>query len=613
MVKKIVSFLIILSTLSISLRLAFAQIQIEPKLPNLPIQLPYKVIIEEVTISNEIPIRFTIRLKNNSEKVMALDNYKIEVTVFSNLNKDWFPKLTLESPLGNPSVMPGQSISLVYKTSKEETLTKIDEGRLSLNVLNKIRVNVYIKGEEGQEYSRFFYEKEFLWKPKIADLVVKDAKVEFLGYDNNPNYKRKLKTSVLIENIGDTYPILYGESKKLRDSIMQVKMIRKKDNESFYLSMEPIGEFSIGEYSFGPGKQVELTFISKYPLPDIDIIGDFDVIVGFDEEIDKKTNITYYHLFSDGNRQNNIFVKSVSFGEIFDIGGFYPKRVSTLKPASTKRDFPRLEQDLMYIDIKSYIRLDLIDDVSIIKVYFNNEPLRIFSIIIKDTDNYRVWFEKPKKTGRGKIKVELAGITRFSKDDLEVTDSFIFSPAQSLSDISWPFYFDASPDVYLLYFGKEDPKPPYGATPIFIDDISIRGNVPINISIALKSSQVTWFDTSKGSKDIPSNADLRYYAGSNRYAIRVYTRPKDKIKWRFLEHIEAPVTIEPNKRSIVTVKLDELEAFAKGNLASGINELLIQVVYTFEAKERYIANQEVKEVTTKYMILSDMYWTRFEI
>ncbi|MCX7795264.1 MAG: hypothetical protein N2380_01895 [bacterium] len=612
MIKRIVNFLILFILLT-NFKLVLAQILVEPKLLNPSIQLPYKVRVEKVVVSNEIPIRFTICLKNNSEKTMTLENYKVEVIIFSSSNKDWIPKLILESPSGNPSIMPGQSINLVYKTSKEEVLNKIDEERLTINASNKIRVNVYIKGEEGQEYSRFFYEDNFFWKPQIADLAIKDAKVEFLGYDSNPYYKRKLKVSVSIKNIGDAYPILYGDNKKLNESLVQIKMVRKKDGKYFYLQMESVGKSSISEYTFGPGNQIELSFISRYPLPDIDTIGDFDIIISFDEEIDKKTNTTYYHLFSDGNRQNNIFVTSLSFNEVFDLGAFYPKKVSILKPAGVKREYPRLEQDLMYIDVKSYVKLNLIDEISTIKVYFNNEPLRIFNITIGYMDSYRVWFEKPKKVGKGKIKVELLGITRFSKDDLEVTDSFIFSSEASSSDISWPFYFTASPDVYLLYFGKDDPKPPYGATPISIDDISIKGNAPINISIALRSPQITWFDISKGLKDIPPNADLRYYAWSNRYAVRVYIRPSNKIKWRFLEHIEAPVTIEPNKRPIITIKLDELEAFAKGDLTSGENELLIQVIYTFETKEKYVANQEVKEVVMKHMILSDMYWTRFKI
>ncbi len=612
MFRKILS-LFILVILFISLNLALAQDKKEPKLPSFPIQLPYKVIVEEATVSNEIPMRFTIRLKNNSEKTMTLTNYTIEIVIRSNLDKGWIPKLILENPPENTSIMPGQSINLVYKTSTKDVFIAIDEGKVTPNTSNQISVYVYIKGEEGSEYSRFSYKHDFLWKPKIADLAIKDVKIEFLGYDRDPYYKRKIKASLLIENIGDTYPILYGDNKKINESLVQIKLVRKKDGKSFYLQMEPIGELKIGEYTFGSKAQVELPFISKYPLSGIDITGEFDVIVSFDEEIDKKANTSYYHLFSDRNRENNIFVKSVAFNNVFDLGAFYPKRVSILKPAGVKREFSRLEQDLMYIDIKSYVRLDLIDDNSTIKVYFNNEPLRIFSIIIKDVDNYRVWFERPKRIGKGKIKVELAGITRFSKDDLEVTDSFIISPAPLPSDISWPFYFDASPDVYMFYFGKDDPKPPYGSTPISIDDINIRGNAPISISIALRSPQITWFDVSKSSKDIPSNADLRYYAGANRYAIEVYIRPSNKLRWQLLEHIEAPVSIEPNKRSIITVKLDEVKKLLEGHLTSGENELLIQVIYTFETKERYIANQEVKEVIMKYAILSDMYWTRFKI
>ncbi|MBC7319266.1 hypothetical protein H5T89_01350 [bacterium] len=612
MIKKVMS-LSILFILFISLKLASAQIQIGPKLPNLPIQLPYKVIIEEVTVSNEISIRFTIQLKNNSEKIMTLDKYRVEVVILGSPNKSWVPNLILESPIGNPSIMPGQSVKLVYKTSKEEVLKKIDEGSLIPNASNEIRVYAYIREEEGQEYSRFSYEGKFLWKPQMADLTIKDVKIEFLGYDNNSYYKRKLKASVLIENVGDAYPILYGNKKELYESLLQIKMVRKKDGKYFYLQMEPLSNFQISEYALGPGGQVELSFISKFPLPGIDIVGDFDVTVSLDEELNKESNTVYYHLFSDRNRQNNIVTRSVSFNDLFTLGSFYSKKVSILKPAGVRSEFPRLEQDLMYIDIKSYARLDLIDDNSIIKVYFNNEPLKIFSIIIEDTDRYRIWFEKPKKVGKGKIRVDLAGITRFSKDDLEVTDSFILSESYASSKISWPFYFGASPNVYIFYFGEEDPKPPYGATPISIDTINIRGNAPINISILLKSPQITWFDSSKSSKDIPPNADLRYYAGSNRYTVRVYVRPNSKIIWRLLESIEAPVTLEPNKRTIVTVKLDELTALLKGNLASGENEILIQVSYSFKRRETYTANNEVKEVIMEYNVLSDMYWTSFKI
>lgn len=610
MIKKAVSFSI-LFIIFISLKLASAQIQIEPKLPNLPIQSPYKVIIEEVTVSNEIPIRVTIRLKNNSEKIMTLDKYKVEIVIWGGPYKSWVPNLILENPSGNPSIMPGQAINLVYKTSKEEVLKKIDEERLIINASNKIQAYVYIKGEEGQEYSRSSYEGNFLWRPKMADLTIKDAKIEFLGYEPDPLLKRKLKVSVLIENIGDAYPILYGNNKESDKSIVQVKMVRKKDGRYFYVQMKPLGN-QISEYSFGPGNQAEMLFISEFPLSDIDIAGDFDVIVSFDERLDKEPNTIYYHLFSDRDRQNNIITKSVSFNDLFVLGSFYPKKVSILKPAGVKSDFPRLEQDLMYIDIKSYARLNLIDDNSTIKVYFNNEPLRVFSIIIEDIDKYRVWFEKPKKVGKGKIRVELAGITRFSKDDLEVTDSFILSESYTSSKISWPFYFGASPNVYILYFGKEDPEPPYGARPISIEAINMKGNAPINVSILLKSPQVTWFDSSKGLKDIPPNADLRYYAGPT-YTVTVYIRPSNKIIWRFLESIEAPVTLEANKSAVVIIRLDEIKALLKGNLGSGENEILIQVSYSFETEETYTANNEVKTVILTRTILSDMYWTKFKI
>lgn len=603
----------ILLVLVISFDSAFSQIQLEPKLSKPYIQSPYKVIIEKVIVSDEIPARFTIQLKNNSDKAMSISNYKIEVTVFGNTNRSWVPDLSLEKPLGNSSIMPGQSIELVYVSSKKETLIKIDEGRLTPDALNKIKVTVYIKGEEGKEYSRFLYEGEFFWRPKMADLTIKEVKIEFLGYEKDPYYRNRLKTLVTIENVGNAYPILYGDEKELSRSLVKVKMVRKKDSKSFYLQMLPTEKFSIGEYTLGPENQVKLSFISDYQLPGIDIVGDFNIIVSVDEEIDKKADTTYYHFLSDRDRQNNIVTKTMSFNSLFDIESFYPKRVSILKPAGTKDEFPRLEQDLIYIDIKSYARLDLIDDVSIIKVSFNNESLRIFSIIIGGDNSYRVWFEKPKKVGKGKIQVEIAGITRFSKDDLEVTDRLILSETPISSKISWPSYFYASPEVYMLYFGTEDPEPPYGATPIFIDELNMKGNAPINISIALKSPKITWFDKSKGSRDIPPNADRSYYAGSNRYGIEVYIRPKDKVKWRFLEYLEAPVTIEPSKRSIVVVKLDELGSLIKGDLTTGENEILIQVVYSFESKERYTANQEVKEVIKKFMILSDMYWTKFEI
>jgi len=585
----------ILLVLFVSFDLAFSQIQLEPKLPKPFIQSPYRVIVEKVTISDEIPIRFTIQLKNNSDRSMPISAYKVELVVFSNSNRSWVPNLTLEKPFGNPSIMPGQSIELVYGTSKKETLIKIDEGCLIPNAPNKIKVFVYIKGEEGMEYSKFQYEDEFFWKPKMADLTIRNVEIEFLGYEKNFYEKRKLKTLITIENVGDAYPILYGDDKKLNESLVKVKMVRKKDGKSFYLQMLPTDKLSIGEYSFGPGNQVKLSFISAYELPGIDIAGDFDIIVSVDEEIYKETNTTYYHFFSDVNRQNNIVTKTISFNSLFDIESFYPKRVSILKSAGTKKEFPRLEQDLMYIDIKSYARLDLIDDDSIIRILFNNEQLRVFSIIIRDNDRYRVWFEKPKKVGKGKIQVEIAGITRFSKDDLEVIDSFILSETSIPSKISWPFYFYASPEVYRFYFGTKDPEPPHGATPIYIDDLNIRGNAPISISIVLKSPNLTW------------------YAGANRYGVQVYIRPKNKIHWRSLEYLKAPVTIEAGKRSILVMKLDEIGSLIKGDLSAGENEILIQVVYIFGSREEYTANQEVKEVIERYMVLSDMYWTKFEI
>ncbi|MGC8971500.1 MAG: hypothetical protein ACP5K2_04770 [bacterium] len=278
----------ILSILVISFDSAFSQIQLESKLPKSPIQSLYKVIIEKVTVSDEIPTRFSIRLKNNSDRTMTINNYKIELVVFNNRNRAWIPRLILERPLGDSSIMPGQSIDLVYRTSEKEILTKIDEGSLIINGLNKIKVYAYIKEEEGQEYSRFSYEGDFFWKPRIADLAIKDVKIEFLGYENNPYYKRKIKASVLIENVGNAYPILYGDAKELSGSLVKVKMVRKNDGKSFYLQMLPTEEFSIGEYTLGPGNQVKLSFISDYQLPGIDIVGEFNIIANVDEEIDKK-------------------------------------------------------------------------------------------------------------------------------------------------------------------------------------------------------------------------------------------------------------------------------------------------------------------------------------
>lgn len=598
-----ISFTIILFLIFPS---SFAQIR--PEVVKPPGKIIYNTIIEKVEMSNELTPVYKIIFKNPTDKSISLS--QCEVTIIHLGMHNWTPKLELVSPKNSTVISPGETIELVYRCidSKETILEQIDRGALKYNAENKIEVSIRIPGEDP-----ILYEGTLLWKPKLADLRIKSARFEL-----DKNKSGFIRCKLVIENIGDDYPIFKKKATSLNElSLFNLRLIDKEGKEEL-LEMKPTGNLSPYDLHIAPGKEKEIEIINNVFIPNVYFMkGELKIIMGFDEPLVKNKTI-YSRAFGDSNPSNNILTSSVSFGRLFSILSFYPEKVSILKPVVSK-DYPREEYDLMYITVSSYGPLNLFDGTKDIKMYFEGEELRIFSIKLdkwkEPFSEYKIWVKKPKKVGRGRLRVEIFGISDTASKYLEVTDKLILSSTSGQEKISWPFYFDSTPE-YTFYFGKEDPEPLYGSMPISITDINIKGNLPINIFISLmNNSKYKWLDSSKNIKDIDISERQNY---GESYFVRVYVRPLSKIQWRLLEEIESPVYLESGKRTIIKVTLDEISSLLKGLISPGENELLVLIGYTFTYREFYKAsdgagNLVEKEKISKYNILSDMYCTRFRI
>lgn len=345
-------------------------------------------------------------------------------------------------------------------------------------------------------------------------------------------------------------------------------------------------------------------YISLY-----DIVGEINITLGFDAQIEK-SNSYYTHLFGDANWQNNLVTKSVFLGkDLFKIVSFYPETISKYEPAGApQREFPRMEQNLMYVELKSYLSLNHLNDARNIKVYFGDEELRIFNIKIGSGSwSYFVWIEKPKKRQRGRFRVDILGITQLSDKFLEISDKLGTVPSSN-SNLYSPFYCYSIP----LYFvgppsGKDVPKPRYGLMPISIEDVNLREKaLNINILVALKSRDYTWLEEGKGWSDVikdnPS-ADLSKYvsSSSSHYRVYLFIRSRDKLLWHDKGVLISPKTLEANNREILKLEFDQVRAMLEKEIISGENEFLLVVTYTYTYEG------------DTFEIASDMYWSVFTV
>lgn len=581
-----------------------------PQNPPLKITPSDPILFEKVEISNDINMQYTINLKNNGSYTISVKDLKVEIYhVGSNFRGAWAPSIELRKPSLDTQIQPKASFQLIYKcnNSREEILKQMDEGILTYNSPNHFRISIKYK-------DRYYtYEGDFLWKPQLADLKVNNVEIEDLHETKSGFHFNYLKVSIELENIGDMLPIFLKDKnqKTLETSFVKIIVRRKSDKKivavlNAYPEINNERENNLSIYidtnlMISPKEKRKLTFKAEYSDP-FSLIGDFDITIGFDAKIEE-SNIIYYHFFGDKNWQNNIVTKSVSFGiNSFEIISFCPEKLSSISPAlATPKEFPRKENNLIYIRVNSYLPLTSANENEI-KVYFNNELLRIFSIkfldFTKNYSKYLIWIEKPKKIERGQFKIDILGISKFS-NYLEIENKFTGITTSS----SAPFYFDSVP---IYYASPDDGKSPYGLCPISIEDINLRGNAPMNLSIILRPKNFIWLERGKGWSDVQKenpNADLSKYVSSmtSVYKVYVYVRPKDKIAWNFIDSAESPITLYPDKRNIINFSIDEVKNILKGNLKGGVNEILIFVTYTYKDEEI------VKEV------ISDMYWTEFTI
>lgn len=591
-----------------------------PKIPKITPRDP--ILFEKVSISDDVNIRYDITLKNNTSYTISLKD--LEVHIYHRKldgSSTWEPSLELLEPSLTTKVKPNSSIQVSYrcKNTQEDIFKRMDEGFLSCNSENNIKISVKFEGKE------YIYEDKFVWKPKVSDLRISDFNLDYIHKWDGIGINNYFRLTIFIENRGDALPIFLGDKNKKLDEIPFVNLIiqRKKDKKTIafvkaHPEVENDRERDLNVYlntyfRISPGERKKLIFKTD-TLPAQDLIGDFDIIIGFDYPLEKISS-TYYHLFSDANWDNNFITKTFSLGsDSFEILGFYPEKLSSISPEISEKEFLRKESRLIYLNIKSYLPLNLYNDVNSIKVYFNNELLRIFSIQLIDWDkdhyNFAVWVERPKNIVKGKFRVEISGVSKYSKD-LEVSKDFttslglkyfyLGSIPVNYTLISYPFDF--------LEYGDEKTNLPYGIMPIVIEDINIRGKAPMNLFVALKPKGYTWLEYGKGwasvEKENP-NADLSKYVSSlsdPSYIVYILVRPENKIGWNLLDKSIAPKTLEADKRNILNYTIDEVKYLLEGKLKSGKNELLIFVTYKmYDSKKK-----ETKEV------VSDMYWTEFKI
>jgi hypothetical protein len=573
------------------------------------------IVIESIAVSNDINMQYTVRVKNNTSQPIPLKQLKIEITHLSPL-RNWDPSPKLLQPSDNSEIPPSQTMELKYRCSapQETVLQQLDMGVLVYNGSNNVLVEVQFM---GRWYS---HRSTFIWKPKLADLRINDVKLELLHEDS----AHWFRFTVVIENVGDALPILLKTTGKTSETyLLNVSLVRRKDGkEKQYKAFPEVKSerersFDIYFDSYlrlNPGEKKELVFQTGWDsLGDGDLlhfIGEFEVTVGFDSPA-WKTNSEYPYVISDANRRNNVMTKTVSLGgDCFEIISFFPEKISRYKPAGgAQGEFPRREQNLMYLKLRSYLPLTLLDDPSDFKVYFNDEELRIFNVTGDPQRGiYRVWIEKPEKRERGRFKVNILGVSRSSNKFLEV-ETAKFTPAPASPKL--PYYFESpAPPVPLPYTISPD-KFPYGVMPISIEGVSIREkDGKVNVGVALKARDYTWLERGKGWSDVRKdnpNADLSKYVSSlaSTYQVYLLMRPKDKLRWRHIGKLISPKTLEANKREVVTFTLDEVKALLEKTLTSGENEFLVVVTYTFTERE----GKEVEEIE----VPSDMYWGNFTL
>lgn len=119
----------------------------QTKIPqNIPAEIPKNIqsndplIIENVSVSNDINMQYTIRLKNNSLNPIPLSQLKI---VISYCNQDrilWVPSFELLKPSTNTVISPGQTTEVIYRCTDDikTVLKQLDNGILNYNLLNFI-------------------------------------------------------------------------------------------------------------------------------------------------------------------------------------------------------------------------------------------------------------------------------------------------------------------------------------------------------------------------------------------------------------------------------------------------------------------------------------------
>lgn len=571
------------------------------------------ILIENLVVSNDINMQYTIRLKNNTSDVIPLKKIEAKIFHYNRAGATWVPSIELLQPSINTVIQPQQEIELIYRCRDDAAtvLRQLDNNILAYNSENKARACIRYSDKN------YCYEGEFLWKPKLADLRINDAKIEYKHEISKSGFNHDwFRFNIVLENSGDALPIFIGNSKRktVETNFLKALITRKKDNKVVaMIEAHPVigsqRENSLDTYldtyfRINPGEKRELVFetdnLTNYVL---DLIGEFEITIGFDCPLEK-TNVVYQHLFGDANWQNNIIKKDVTLGnDLFEIISFFPDKISKIEPAEKPQgEFPRMEQDLMYIDLKSYLILSHLDDAKDVKIYFNDEDLRIFNIKIKGLGGqgeYRVWFKKPEKRERGRFKVEILGISRLADKYLEITSESKTAP----SKIELPYYFDSTPANWLNLFPSAFT---YGLMPINIEGVNIKGNAPVNFLVAVRSKDYTWLEQGKSWSDVNKdnpNADLSKYVSSlsSNYQIYLFIRAKDKLQWRDIGKLISPKTLEANKREVVTFTLDEAKALLEKKLTSGENEFLILVTYT---------TTEEKE---KIEVPSDMYWSKFTL
>jgi len=587
------------------------------------------IVIEDVSVSNDINMQYTIRLYNNTSQPIPLKQLSIEITHDNgsvSTPRSWIPSLELLQPSINSEIPPSQAMELKFRccNSQDTVLQQLDNGILIYNGTNNILVKVQFMGRW------YTHRSTFIWKPQLADLKINDVKVEL----NPEDFGNWFRFRVSIENAGDALPIFFKTTGKTREtSLLNVLLVRRKDGkEKQYKAFPEVKSEREGSLStyldsylrLNPGEKKELVFRTSSSAGDLlDLIGEFEVTVGFDSPA-WKTNSEYPYVISDADRRNNVMTKSVSLGgDCFEIISFFPEKISKYKPAEgPQREFPRKEQNLIYLELRSYLPLLILDEATTpkkiylnekvdpigdFKVYFNDEELRIFNVTGDPKRGiYRVWIEEPEKRERGRFKVNILGVSKFSNKFLEVETKFASAPESTSPKL--PYYYESpAPPVPFPYIISLDTFP-YGVKPISIEGVNIREkDGKVNVLVSLRSRDYTWLEEGKRRRDLMkekentgADIDLSKYVDAP-YWVYLFIRPKNKIKWRDMGALVSPRKLEADKRAVVSFTFDLAEAMFQKGITLGENEFLIVITYL------------VTEEELSSGVPSDMYWGVFTL